>query len=76
MNTHTQKFEKGQSVSWEWGRGTAYGRIEEVYTEKISRTIKGKKITRNASTEEPAYLIVQENGQEVLKSESEIHNLK
>ena len=75
MTTETRKFEKGMHVSWKWGAHTAYGEVTEIYTEKVSRRIKGKTITRNASPEKPAYLLVQENGQEVLKSETELHHL-
>jgi len=38
----------------------------------VERKIKGKEITRNASREEPAYLVKQEDGDEVLKSGSEL----
>jgi Hypervirulence associated proteins TUDOR domain len=75
MNTDTKKFEKGMQVRWNWGAHDAYGEIREIFTEKVTRHIKGKAITRNASSEKPAYLLVQENGQEVLKSESELHHL-
>ena len=75
MTTETRKFEKGMHVSWKWGAHNAYGEVTEIYTEKVSRRIKGKMITRNASPEKPAYLLVQENGQEVLKSETELHHL-
>ncbi|MBC8131073.1 MAG: DUF2945 domain-containing protein, partial [Rhizobiaceae bacterium] len=42
------KFRKGQKVEWKWGQGTAEGKIAESFTEKVTRTIKGKEITRNA----------------------------
>lgn len=76
MTTKAAKFKKGDPVSWEWGNGTAYGEIHTVYKEKITRKIKGHEITRNASPDEPAYLIVQENDQEVLKSESELRHAR
>lgn len=68
----SQKFKKGEKVAWKWGQGTADGKVEKIYTEKISCEISGSTITRNASKEEPAYLIVQDDGQKVLKSQSEI----
>lgn len=65
-------YKKDDSVSWEWGKGTAIGKIKEKFTQKVTRTIKGSEITRNATDDEPAYLIEQEDGDEVLKSGSEL----
>ncbi len=65
-------YKKGDSVTWEWGKGEATGKIKEKFTEKVTRTTKGSEITRNASDDEPAYLIEQEDGDEVLKSGSEL----
>ena len=67
------KFRKGAEVEWQWGKGFAAGKVEEVFTESVTKTIKGKKITRHGTKDEPAYLIVQAKGTKVLKSESEIH---
>ncbi|MDJ0624402.1 MAG: DUF2945 domain-containing protein [Desulfocapsaceae bacterium] len=66
------KFKKGQKVKWSWGDGEAEGKIQKSYTQKVSRTIKGTEVVRNATEDDPAYLIEQEDGDEVLKSESEI----
>lgn len=65
-------FAKGERVEWDWGRGTARARVEEVFPRRVSRTIKGKRITRNGSPERPAYLLVQEDGGQVLKLHSEL----
>lgn len=65
-------MKNGDQVTWTWGQSKAKGKIAETFTENVTRTIKGKKITRNASKEEPAYLIEQEDGDKVLKSASEI----
>lgn len=65
-------YEIGTRVEWNWGNGTAEGRITERYTQKVSKTIKGTEVTREASTDEPAYLIEQEDGDKVLKSHSEV----
>lgn len=65
-------FSKGDKVSWEWGKGTAEGTVAEKFTDRVTRKIKGKEITRNASKEEPAYLVEQEDGDSALKSESEL----
>ncbi len=65
-------FTKGDTVSWSWGSGTATGTVAEAFTDKVTRTIKGSEITRDASAEDPAYLIEQEDGDRVLKSASEL----
>ena len=39
---------------------------------QVTRTIKGNEVTRNATDDDPAYLIEQEDGDRVLKSGSEL----
>ncbi|WP_341210983.1 DUF2945 domain-containing protein [uncultured Limimaricola sp.] len=63
---------EGDKVKWSWGNGTGTGTITKVYTRKITRKIKGAEITRNASEDDPAYLIEQDDCDEVLKGASEI----
>ena len=63
---------EGTKVSWEWGEGSATGEVVEVFTSDVTRTIKGSEVTRKASEEDPAYLIKQDDGDEVLKSKSEV----
>ena len=65
-------YDTGTQVEWEWGDGMGTGKVKESYTEKVTKTIKGSEITREASEDEPAYLIEQEDGDEVLKSHSEL----
>ncbi len=65
-------FRKGTAVEWDWGKGTATGKIVETYHKKVTLTLKGSEITRNASDEDPAYRIAQDDGDEVLKSATEI----
>ncbi|MEL6701172.1 MAG: DUF2945 domain-containing protein, partial [Pseudomonadota bacterium] len=42
------------------------------FKEKVTRTIKGNEVTRDASEDSPAYMIEQDDGDCVLKSESEL----
>jgi hypothetical protein len=65
-------FRKGQKVSWSWSGGTATGRIKDRYERKVTRRIKGSEITRNGDKDNPAYLIEQDDGDEVLKLASEL----
>jgi hypothetical protein len=66
------KYRKGEWVEWNWGAGTGTGKVSDTFTEKVTRTIEGSEITRNADADNPAYMIEQEDGSRVLKSESEL----
>lgn len=63
---------KGTQVKWKWGSGEATGKVEETYTEEVSRTIKGTKVTRKGESANKALFIKQEDGDAVLKLESEV----
>lgn len=63
---------EGSKVKWSWGNGEGTGKVVERFTDDVTRTLKGSEITRHASEDEPAYLIRQEDGDEVLKSVTEI----
>lgn len=65
-------FGIGQRVTWHWGSGTAEGKIAERFERDVSRTIKGSKITRHGSKDNPAFLIEQDDGGKVLKLASEL----
>ena len=63
---------EGSKVKWQWGDGTASGEVVKIYKSDIEKTIDGSSVKREASQNSPAYLIKQEDGQEVLKSNSEV----
>ena len=63
---------KGTTVTWKYGTGTATGKIEEVHKESVTKKIKGSDITRNGTADNPAFVIVQENGDKVVKLQSEV----
>ena len=65
-------YNEGDKVKWEWGNGTATGTVQKKYTQKITVKIKGNEITRDADNDNPAYYIEQSDGDEILKSESEL----
>lgn len=65
-------FEVGDKVEWNWGSGTAQGSVTERFTERVTRTIKGNEVVRDASADDPAFLIEQDDGDQVLKSASEL----
>lgn len=66
------EYRKGSTVSWSWGNGTGQGKVVEVHTSKVTRTLKGSEITRNGSDDCPAYLVETDGGAQVLKLESEL----
>lgn len=67
---------KGSSVKWKWGSSEATGKVIDTFSEKITKTIKGSEITRIGEQGNKALLIVQEDGDEVLKLESEVTHIE
>ena len=48
------------------------GQIKERFEREVTRTLQGSEITKDGDEDNPAYLIKQEDGDEVLKRGSEI----
>nr|WP_136635820.1 DUF2945 domain-containing protein [Pseudooceanicola onchidii] len=67
-----QMIREGTQVKWSWGNGSASGKVEERFTREVTRTLKGEEVTRKGSDDNPALLIVQEDGDKVLKLHSEV----
>ena len=65
-------IEIGVTARWKWGNGHGEGRVVEKFTDDVERTLSGTQVKRNASTDEPAFLIEQDDGDQVLKSVSEV----
>jgi hypothetical protein len=72
MSRRLSMIRKGTKVSWKWSGGKAYGRVKEVVKHDLKKNIKGTLVTRNVYEGEPIYIIEQNDGDEVLKSKSEI----
>jgi hypothetical protein len=68
----TIQYEHGTRVEWDWGRGRAQGFITETFTQPVERVLKGARVKRNATEDNPAYLIRHDSGSDVLKSHSEL----
>ncbi len=66
------KFKKGSKVQWKWLGRNICGTVVESFTQPITREIKGKKIKRNGSKENPAYLVKSDAGNEALKLGTEL----
>ena len=65
-------YNVGDKVKWEWGNGTATGKVEKTYEKKITRKLQGSEVTRDGSKDDPALYIEQEDGDGVLKLSSEV----
>ena len=63
---------EGDKVTWKWGKGSATGEVKNVFTHKITRKIKGSEITKKGSSDNKALYITQDDGDRVLKLESEV----
>lgn len=62
----------GTQVKWNHAGHEAVGKVIEVFHQQTTRTIQGNRVTRDASDEQPAYLIEQEDGDQILKSSTEV----
>lgn len=72
----SKAYQTNTKVRWQWGKGSAEGYVRGVFREKTTKTIKGSEITRNGSDDDPAYLIEQADGDQVLKLHSELSSSK
>ena len=70
--SNSNSFQTDQYVKWDWGNGTAKGQIKERFERDVTRTLQGSEVTKDGDEDNPAYLIKQEDGDEVLKRGSEI----
>ena len=65
-------YKEGEKVKWEWGNGSATGKVQKTYERKITRKLQGSEVTRKGSKDDPALYIEQEDGTGVLKLSSEV----
>lgn len=63
---------KGTKVDWTHGAAKAFGKVLQVFRAKVTQRIKGAVITRNATPEKPAALVLSDRGGKALKSASEL----
>lgn len=70
--SNSNSFQTNQYVQWDWGNGTATGQIKERFEREVTRTLQGSEVTRDGDSDNPAYLIRQDDGDEVLKLGSEL----
>ncbi len=70
--SNSNSYQSNQSVKWNWGNGEGKGQIEERFEREVTRTLQGSEVTKKGDEDNPAYLIKQEDGDEVLKRGSEL----
>ncbi|WP_235297900.1 hypervirulence associated TUDOR domain-containing protein [Portibacter marinus] len=68
-------IKEGSKVKWEWGNGHAEGKVVETYTKEVEKTIKGNTVTRKGKEGDKALYIKQDDGDHVLKLESEVEHI-
>ncbi|GAB3258612.1 DUF2945 domain-containing protein [Larkinella harenae] len=66
---------KGDTVRWKYASGHAEGKVVEIHKEDVEKTIKGSKIKRKGSDDNPALVIEQDDKDVVLKLESEVEKI-
>lgn len=74
MADTSKSFQTGQYVKWNWGNGEGKGQVKERFEREVTRTLQGYEVTKNGDEENPAYLVKQDDGDEVLKRGSELSN--
>lgn len=68
----SKSYQTNTKVQWSWGKGTACAYVREIFRESVTRQLGGSEVTRNGSEDDPAYLLEQDDGTEVLKLHSEL----
>lgn len=63
---------KGDNVEWKWGKGRGEGEVTKIHKDDVEATIKGNKVKRKASKEQPAVEVRTNKSAKVLKSTSEV----
>lgn len=72
--SNSNSFQTGQYVKWEWGNGYGHGQIKDRFEEEVTRKLQGSEVTKDGDSDNPAYLIEQDDGDEVLKRGSELQD--
>ena len=70
--SNSNSFQTNQYVKWNWGNGEGKGQIEDRFEKEVTRTLQGTEVTKDGDEDNPAYLIKQEDGDQVLKRGSEL----
>ncbi len=67
-----RNLRRGSRVKWRVDHRWVHGKVLVRYTQDVTHIIDGIPVTRVATPSNPVFLIVQDDGREVLKSKSEL----
>ena len=70
--SNPNSYQTDQYVEWNWGNGKGKGQGKERFEREVTRTLQGTEVTKDGDEDNPAYLIKQDDGDEVLKRGSEL----
>jgi len=65
-------LKKNDKVYWLWMGKKIQGHVVDIFTQPIAKEIKGKRIKRNGSVDNPAYYVQSEAGNFALKLSTEV----
>ncbi|RRQ50898.1 hypothetical protein DZC72_08910 [Maribacter algicola] len=68
-------IKKGAEVQWKWGNGYAKGKVKETFDHEVTKKLKGTEVTRKGKQGDKALYIQQDDGDYVLKRESEVEHI-
>jgi len=72
IRSKKKSLSPGARVIWVWDGRTAEGVIRKVFTHRLERTFNGSTVTRPCTKRNPAYLIEQEGGLQLLLNHSDL----
>lgn len=67
-----KNMKPGDHVAWKWGNGLAKGRVVSVHNEPTMLSTNGKNVRRIGTKNNPAIIIENKSGGDVLKLMSEV----
>jgi len=68
-------IKQGTKVKWNWAKGTGKGKVIATYIESVTKDLEGNSVTRHGQANNKALLIEQQDGDKVLKLESEVDRI-
>ena len=72
LRVKNKSLPPGARVVWSWDGRTIEGVIRKVFTHYLERTFNGSTVTRPCNKRNPAYLVEQDGGHELLLSHDEL----
>lgn len=67
------ELHKGATVTWPWGLGVAKGKVREIHPGVVRQSVRGETVICEGTPEDPAVVVEQADGSEVVKLASELN---